>query len=159
MNEPAEANRTPRAEPPPTSGHEPQSESAELQTGATRWLLLGTGFFFVGMAGLGVVLPLLPTTPFLLIAAACFARSSPRFYNWLLANQFFGPLIREWRSAGALPRHAKVASIVMIAAVGGSSIVFFVSHPWAKIGVTALLLGLIAWLWRLPTSVPTPPER
>lgn len=157
MPEPFKADSAPEARPadagctavPPPGG---------LRTGAARWLLLGTGFFFVGLAALGVVLPVLPTTPFLLIAAACFARSSPRFYNWLLANQFFGPLIREWRSARALPRHAKFAAIGMIAVVGGSSVAFFVAHPWAKLALGALLLGLVVWLWRLPTSVPLAPD-
>jgi uncharacterized membrane protein YbaN (DUF454 family) len=157
MQEPFEGNSAPGAQPPDPE-RDAVSSSDQLRTGAARWLLLGTGFFFVGLAALGVVLPVLPTTPFLLIAAACFARSSPRFYNWLLANQFFGPLIREWRSARALPRHAKFAAIGMIAVVGGSSVAFFVAHPWAKLALSALLLGLVIWLWRLPTSVPLSPD-
>ena len=148
----------PAPEPPPRHSDPEPLPRVPLGT-ATRWLLLGTGFFFVGLAGLGVVLPVLPTTPFLLVAAACFARSSPRFYRWLLANRLFGPLIREWRSARALPRHAKIAAIVMIAVVGGSSVVFFVAQLWLQLGIAALLLALMIWLWRLPTSVPPPPDR
>ena len=120
--------------------------------GPLRTLLLASGFLFVGLAALGAVLPVLPTTPFLLVAAACFARSSPRFYGWLLANRLFGPLIREWRETRSMPLHAKVSAIGMIALVGGSSVVFFLANPWLQLGVGAVLAGLVGWLLRIPTS-------
>ena len=123
-----------------------------LSSPLIRGILLGTGWVFVGLAALGVVLPLLPTTPFLLVAAACFARSSPRFYDWLLQNRVFGPLIRNWRESRSIPLHVKAVSIVMIALVGGGSVVFFVANPWARLGVLAVLLTLIAWLLWVPTT-------
>jgi uncharacterized membrane protein YbaN (DUF454 family) len=123
---------------------------------ASRWLLLATGFLFVGLAALGAVLPVLPTTPFLLVAAACFARSSPRFYEWLLSNPTFGPLIREWRERRSIPRRAKLAAIVLIALVGGTSVAFFIPHPWLKLGIAGFLAGLVVWLVRLPTSEGSP---
>ncbi len=106
----------------------------------------------MGLAALGVLLPVLPTTPFLLIAAACFARSSPRFYDWLLANRIFGPLIRDWREHRSIPLRAKVLAVVLIAAVGGSSVTWFVRPLWGKAGLAALLTGLVVWLLRHPTS-------
>ena len=117
-----------------------------------RWLLLATGLVFVGLAALGAVLPVLPTVPFLLVAAACFARSSARFYQWLLSNGVFGPLIRDWRETRTIPLRAKVSAIAAIALVGGSSVLFFVANPWAKLGVGVILIGLIGFLLRLPTS-------
>ena len=113
---------------------------------------MGTGFLFVGLAAVGAVLPVLPTTPFLLVAAACFARSSTRFYDWLLANRVFGPLIRDWRETRSIAKPVKVAAIVMIGLVGGSSVVFFVANPWGKLAVGATLLTLVVWLLRIPTT-------
>ena len=117
---------------------------------------MGTGWVFVGLAALGVVLPLLPTTPFLLVAAACFARSSPRFYEWLLRNRVFGPLIRNWRETRSIPLRVKAVSIVMIALVGGGTVVFFIATPWARLGVLAVLLTLIGWLIWVPTTPSSP---
>lgn len=69
----------------------------------TRWLLIILGWLAVVLATLGVVLPLLPTTPFLLLAAWCFARSSPRFHHWLLYRSWFGSYLRHWQQHKALP--------------------------------------------------------
>jgi uncharacterized membrane protein YbaN (DUF454 family) len=117
-----------------------------------RWLLLATGLVFVGLAVLGAVLPVLPTVPFLLVAAACFARSSDRFYHWLLSNRVFGPLIEDWRENRTIPPRAKVSAIAAVVLVGGSSVLFFLANPWAKLGVGLILIGLIGFLLRLPTS-------
>ena len=133
----------------PDSGVPPLARSRSM-----RGVLLGTGFVFVGLAALGALLPLLPTTPFLLLAAACFARSSPRFYQWLLDNRLFGALLREWRATHSIPRNAKITAIGMIVLVGGSSVVFFLANPWIQGGVTLVLLALIVWLLRIPTSRP-----
>ena len=72
-----------------------------------RGLYTTLGLFFVGLAALGVALPGLPTTPFLLLAAGCFAKSSPHLHRWLLASPLFGPIIHNWQEHRAIPRRAR----------------------------------------------------
>ena len=92
------------------------------------------------------------TMVFLLLAAACFARSSPRFYARLLANPTFGPLIRAWRETRSIPRRAKHTAIALIVVVGGSSVALFIPVFWVQVGVAAFLLSLIIWLIRVPNA-------
>ncbi len=139
----------------PTEPTPPAADpSGPIAQGPLRAAILVAGFLCVGLAALGVVLPLLPTTPFLLLAAACFARSSPRFYRALLGNRVFGPLIRDWREHRSIPLHAKVMAITAIALVLGSTILFAVREPALRIGLAAFGAGLCLWLWRLPTRAP-----
>lgn len=82
-----------------------------------RWLWIAFGGVAVGLAIIGAVLPLLPTTPFLLVAAFAFARSSPRLHAWLLGHKRFGPLIRNWQEHGAISRRTKIISLSLMAAM------------------------------------------
>ncbi|MND58812.1 Inner membrane protein YbaN [compost metagenome] len=77
------------------------------------WLVLGFGF--VGLGFIGAFVPLMPTTIFLILAAACFTRSSPRLEAWLLNHPRFGPTLRAWRAEGAVPRRAKIAACLGMA--------------------------------------------
>jgi uncharacterized membrane protein YbaN (DUF454 family) len=112
---------------------------------------LSAGFVFLGIGVLGVVLPVLPTTPFVLLAAACFARSSDRFHQWLLDHRYFGPLVREWRQYRSIPYRTKVFAIVMMAATLTVSIVFFVPKGWMQGALAAFGVLLAAWLYRVPS--------
>ena len=76
-----------------------------------RIFLILCGCLAVVLGILGIFLPLLPTTPFLLLAAACFFRSSPRLYNWLISHKRMGPYIRNFREHRAIPLKAKVISV------------------------------------------------
>lgn len=82
------------------------------------WLIVG--FVATGCGIAGVVLPLVPTTPFLLLAAFAFARSSPRFHNWLVTHPRLGPPIEDWRAHGAIARRAKMLSVAFMAATLGA---------------------------------------
>ncbi|QKV19241.1 YbaN family protein [Oricola thermophila] len=84
-----------------------------------RLFWLAIGFLAVAAAAAGVVLPLLPTTPFLLVAAFAFARSSPRLEAWLLQHPRFGPLIVDWRTEGAIGRRTKAIALATMAATPG----------------------------------------
>jgi uncharacterized membrane protein YbaN (DUF454 family) len=79
-----------------------------------RGMLIAAGSLFVGLAVLGIFLPLLPTTPFLLLAAACYVRSSRRFYNWLLNNRWFGNYIKNYREKKGVPLRVKLLSISLL---------------------------------------------
>ena len=117
-----------------------------------RVLLILLGFLCVGLAALGIALPGLPTTPFLLVAAACFARSSERLYGWLLGNRLFGPMIREWRETRSMSGRSKAIAIASIVVVGGASVVFVIEHSVLKAVVAALLLCPIVIVARVPTT-------
>ncbi len=104
------------------------------------FILTSLGLVFVALGALGLILPILPTTPFLLAAAACFANSSPRFHSWLLNLRLFGPLIRNWQETRSIPKKAKLLAILTIVLVGGTSVVFFIEATFLKILITAILL-------------------
>jgi hypothetical protein len=116
-----------------------------------RLVFLALGVLFLALGVIGIVAPLLPTTPFLLLAAACFARGSQRCYDWLLANPTFGPLIREWRQHRSIPWRTKITAIAMMSATLAASIVFFVEPPWLKALLAAMGVALALWLARIPS--------
>ena len=113
-------------------------------------------FFVAGVAALalgvaGVFLPLLPTTPLVLLAAACFARSYRPFHEWLVAHRLFGPLLREWHEHRSIPYRTKLFAIGMMAVTLGASVVFFVEPPWLKAALAVFGVALGAWMYRLPS--------
>lgn len=110
---------------------------------------LGTLFLLTGIAG--VFLPILPTTPFLLLAAACYARSSRRFYNWLMNHPAFGPLIVEWRTYRSIPWRTKQVAMATMFLTFGSSILFFVHDGWLQLALGFFGLMMLIWLYRIPS--------
>ena len=101
------------------------------------WTILGVLFLVVG--GVGVVLPLLPTTPFVLLAAGCFAKSSPRMHAWLLRNRTFGPMIVRWEAKRCVSRRVKATALASMAVVGGASVFFFVPPGWPVVAALTLI--------------------
>jgi uncharacterized protein len=116
------------------------------------WMAIG--FVFVGLGSLGVALPLLPTTPFVLLAAYCFARSSPRFYGWLLRHRIFGKLVRDWRAGRGIAMRAKITAVVLLTLTIGSSAVFFVSSPFVRILLVTIGVSVALFLLTRPTAPP-----
>lgn len=114
-------------------------------------LLKVVGLFFVGLAILGAVLPLLPTTPFLLVAAACFAKSSPRMHKMLLDNKIFGPLIYHWEESRSIPQNAKVIALTSMFLASCWSC-YILDNNVLKILVVALVMGPFIFMWRLPIA-------
>jgi uncharacterized protein len=114
------------------------------------WMVLG--FIALGLGVLGAILPVMPAWIFAIIAAACFARSSPKFYNWVLSNKYLGPVAYEWREQHTLPKKVKYGALVAIVGGLGFSIAFIVPHVIAKLVVGVLGLAAAVWLLRVRTS-------
>lgn len=116
-----------------------------------RFLLWSAGVLSLILAGIGVVLPGLPTTPFVLVAGACFVRASPRAHAWLLRNRTFGPMLREWEQHHSVSRRIKRIALSAMALTAGFSLWFFSGRPWLQATVLAgVLIGVIVVL-RLPS--------
>ncbi len=118
---------------------------------ALRLLYAGLGTLFVALGVAGIFLPVLPTTPFLLLAAGCYARSSSRIYNWLLNHSVLGPVILEWRCYRSMPYRAKLTALALIALSFTVSIVFFVPYWQARLAMAVSGLGLAIWIYRIPS--------
>ncbi|WP_018692158.1 YbaN family protein [Algicola sagamiensis] len=112
------------------------------------WISLGLGF-------IGIFLPLLPTTPFVLLAAVCFSRSSERVHEWLLAHRLFGPIIIDWQRYGVIKRKTKMLST--------STMVLFISYPmiwgtfsiYIKLVIIMIMVGVTWFIWTRPSERPT----
>lgn len=118
---------------------------------AVRVAFLLLGCLFVGLGILGVFLPLLPTTPFMLLAAGCFARASTRFYNWLLNTRAFGPAILEWRMHRSIPYRVKLVAIATMVVTLGISISIAIETGWVQLLVATLGVMLAVWMYRIPS--------
>ena len=129
-----------------------------VRRGATRFLFLIGGFVAVGLGGLGIVVPGLPTTVFFILAAWCFARSSPRFERWVLDLPRIGPMVRAYRSGLGMPRRAKVLALSMMWVAIAFSSVALRQRPLLVVALVAVgLVGSAYILWRVPTRAPSGP--
>ena len=126
---------------PPSRGSSPWpmphcAETAAMSIGRRSmragWLVLG--LVFIGLGFVGAIVPLMPTTIFLILAAACLARSSPRLEAWLLNHRRFGAVLRAWRTEGSVPRRGKVAACLGMAA--GYGVFCLVARPELWLGLT-----------------------
>ena len=127
------------------------SEPPKLRTGPMRILLLVLGCLFVALGAAGAFLPVLPTTPFLLLAAACFVRSSPSFHAKLLENRTFGPYIRQWQKDRTVPLHAKRKAYTVVVLTFGFSI-YVVDPLWLRVMLVGIGGALLLFLRWLPTT-------
>lgn len=120
-----------------------------------RWLLICIGLVSTGLGVIGIFVPLLPTTPFLLLAAACFARSSERFHTWLIEHSHLGPIIKGYLDGSGIPLRAKQTSITLVWLTIGSSSLLLVNIIWIQGLLILLALAITCYLWRLPVRKET----
>ena len=125
-----------------------QSNSAAL-----RWTFVILGWLFFVLGIIGVLLPVMPTAPFILLAAGCWARSSRRFHFWLINHKYFGKFVRDWESSHAVPLYAKCLAVIMMAA---STAMLFYRLPedlvWIAWLVAVVCTGVAVYLFRLPNA-------
>ena len=114
-----------------------------------RWAWWALAWAALALGTIGVVLPGLPTVPFVLLSAYAAARGSARLHAWLLAHRRFGPMIRDWQTEGAVSRRAKWLATGMMALAAG---VMFLTAPlwWMAATGTAIMAVVAAWLWLRP---------
>lgn len=131
----------------------PYEPAAELtaRAGVSRGLLLVAGIVSVGLGLLGAILPVLPTTPFLILGAACLARSSPRLHARLLRNRVVGPYLLQWNRDHSVPRRAKRKAYVVVVASFTVSIIW-ISEVWIRWVLVAIGATLLLCLSRLRTT-------
>lgn len=115
-------------------------------------ILIAAGTFFVGVGAIGIFVPLLPTTPFLLLAAACYARSSKRFYGWLLGNKWFGPYVKNYREGKGTPIKVKVLSISLLWVTIISSAILMARVPYVSVILILIAAGVTIHILRIRTS-------
>jgi uncharacterized membrane protein YbaN (DUF454 family) len=137
---------------PPTDQSPPAPDSRPLSR-PVRWLLKGLAGASLLLGIIGIFLPVMPTVPFILLAAWAAARSSPRLSHWLENHPRLGPHIQDWRRGGVVRRPAKWMATVMMA--GGATTMMFIVRPiWVPLAVTALMAGVGVWLWHRPEHPP-----
>lgn len=118
------------------------------------WIFLGSLFVFIG--GIGVVVPGLPTTLFLILAAACYIRSSQKLYDWLITNKTFGPYLKDYREGKGMPRNAKILAVSMIILFAGYASVFAIQDLSIRILVALMgLIGIFYIILKVPSSEDT----
>ena len=130
------------------------SGQAEQHSRIPRPILLGIGWTSVALGLIGVVVPGLPTTTFLIIAAWCFVRSSERAYAWLLEHRILGPYVRDYLSGKGMPVKSKVIALTMMWLACSTSAYFFVPNRFGQAAVMACaVIGTYLVLVRVPTRV------
>ena len=115
------------------------------------WIIAGSVFVVLG--AFGVILPELPTTPFLILAAACYIRSSQKLYDWLIANKTFGPYLKDYREGKGIPKRAKKIALIMMTIFVGYAVLFALDDLVVR--AVVLILGLIGFFYvayRVPSA-------
>lgn len=135
-----------------TDRESPQQRPGDSR--AVRLLLQGFAVLNLVLAVIGTLLPIMPTVPFVLLAAWAAARSSPRLAAWLETHPRFGRSIREWRQGGVVRRPVKWATTGSLS-FGSAMILWIAPNPWLAAGGVAVMFGIGVWIWRRPESVPS----
>ena len=124
-----------------------------------RWIYFGTGWLFFGLGVVGAFLPVLPTTPLMIIALWAFSKSSERFEAWLYNHRIFGPPLQRWHKYRVIPASAKMASIGAMSA-SLAYLILFTATPWPVLVATGGLMAFGAWyILTKPSQVPATEDR
>ena len=118
-----------------------------------QYLYITVGWLFLGLGFIGIFLPLLPTTPFVLLAAFCFSRGSTTLHRWILEQKTFGPMIRDWNQHGIIRLRVKWTSAILIVLMIGYPVLFGPLSRPIKIGLVMVGIGVIGFIWSRPSQV------
>ena len=141
-------------EAPPAVPETPEKQDADVPLAGSLWLrgvLFAAGSLCLVLGLLGMFLPLLPTTPLLLVAAACYARASRKVYSWLLSTRICGPIIREWRETRSVPARPKWTAVILVFVAFSLSVLLVPNCVYGYVTLFVLGSGLIVFLAALPT--------
>ncbi len=116
-----------------------------------KYLYIAAGTLSLILGVVGIFVPLLPTTPFLLLTAALYFKSSPRLYDWLLRNRYLGIYIRNFREYKAIPLRAKIVSVVLLWATIGYCVLAVVEALWLRLLLAAIAVGVTIHIWSYKT--------
>jgi len=129
-------------------------DALSRRSAAARWVYFGLGWLFFGLGIVGVFLPLVPTTPFMLLTLGCFARSSRRFHDWLFHHRWFGPPLQRWAAYRVVPLWVKL--VAWTSMIASTSYLFWrgdVAWPFLAAAVALVVLG-IGYLASCPSRRP-----
>lgn len=129
--------------------NEPQGKVVNHR--GVRMVLIAAGCLCTALGVLGIFLPLLPTVPLLLLAAACFARGSERCYRWLVDHRHLGPMVRSYLHGHGIPRRARWTAIGLVWLTIPLTVALAAIPLWVKVLLIGIGLGITAYLLRLPT--------
>ncbi|TNF22270.1 MAG: DUF454 domain-containing protein [Deltaproteobacteria bacterium] len=157
-------DRAPRVAPEGAGGGDELRERWERRRGRfgedarahhsplVRALYVAAGTVSLVTGVIGILVPVLPTTPFILVATACYVKASPRLYDKILSNRVVGFPVYTWQVNRTVPRRVRVVAVTVVLLTFSTTIAFAVKPLWARLLMAALGLGLATFLWRLPTT-------
>lgn len=122
-------------------------EALNVTKSRYRFLWIGLGFISLALGVIGIPLPVLPTTPFVILAAYFFAKGSPRYHRWLQNHRWFGPMVREWEQHGAIRPRAKLLATMMILIAISFPLFLFRDRVPDEAKIATVVLATIGWLY------------
>ena len=128
-----------------------QDSGVQRSTSLKRILFIVAGTICLGLGAVGIILPLLPTTPFILLSAACYMRGSHRMYQWLLNNKWFGKYIRNYREGKGIPLRGKISALVLLWATISYTAIFMINIDVIRLTLFIVAAIVSTHLIRLPT--------
>lgn len=115
------------------------------------YILTALGFIFVALGILGIILPLIPGVPFLILAALCFSKSSPKLHHWLISLPHIGPMLKDWERHGVIELQAKIAATIMIFVLISYPLIWGPISQTIKIVIASIILCVLVFIWTRPS--------
>lgn len=138
----------------PETVDDPEARMAKGRLGRLLWTALGTLFLGIGIVAIPV--PILPTTPFLLLATACYVRGSARMHRWMMTNRYFGRQLRDYSEGRGVSRRTKTAALIMLWGLIGLSAIFATDNLVMRLVLIAVAAGVTIHLITLKTKKSSP---